>query len=168
MLNSIKKDFKIFENYISLNCELEVSNYITHEESKEYGACSFILNNQTIQFRVSKITPTKTGQFVTIWKRNALGNTEPFHELDNLDFVIISCRRDDSLGQFIFPKQVLIAQGIISTANKMGKRGIRVYPPWDITENKQATKTQKWQLYYFLNMSTENQTHINFAKQILT
>jgi len=27
-----------------------------------------------------------------------------------------------------------------------------VYPPWDITTNKQAKKTQAWQLEYFLDV----------------
>jgi hypothetical protein len=27
-----------------------------------------------------------------------------------------------------------------------------VYPPWDIVVNRQAQKTQKWQLEYFLEI----------------
>jgi SAM-dependent methyltransferase len=57
-------------------------------ESKEYGACTFELNGMIIQQRISKITPTKIGQFVTIWKRNMDGITEPFDNSDNFDFVI--------------------------------------------------------------------------------
>jgi hypothetical protein len=41
-------------------------------------------------------------------------------------------------------------KGILSDDNKEGKRGFRVYPPWDIAINKQAKQTQEWQLKYFL------------------
>lgn len=168
MDNFLEKDFKIFINFISLNCGLQISNYKINDESKEYGARLFVLNTQTIQFRISKITPTKTGQFVTIWKRNAHGITVPFDESDELDYIIISGRKENNLGYFIFPKRALIEHGIISVKNKTGKRGIRVYPSWDVPENKQAIKTQKWQLQYFLNMSTDNQIDINFFKHLIS
>jgi hypothetical protein len=35
---------------------------------------------------------------------------------------------------------------------KGGKRAIRVYPPWDKAESRQAEKTQKWQLEYFVEI----------------
>jgi hypothetical protein len=41
---------------------------IIENESQEYAACSFRLNDLKIIFRVSKITPAKTGQFVTMKK----------------------------------------------------------------------------------------------------
>ena len=64
---------------------------------------------------------------------------------------------DNQLGQFVFPKSVLIAKGIISTTTKEGKRGFRVYPSWDVAKSKQAIKTQQWQLDYFwiLNEDTD-------------
>ncbi|MBK9224090.1 MAG: MepB family protein [Flavobacterium sp.] len=122
-------------------CGFELSNLKQNLESIEYGACSFELNGKTIQYRVSKITSTKTGQFVTIWKRNKDGITEPFSDLDDLDFIIITSKSNDNFGQFIFPKSVLADKGIITRNNKEGKRGIRVYPPWDIAINKQANST---------------------------
>jgi len=36
----------------------------------------------------------------------------------------------------------LADKSIISKNGKLGKRGIRVYPPWDMVTNKQAEKTQ--------------------------
>lgn len=44
---------------------------VAEAESAEYGACRFALEGHSIVFRVAKITPTKTGQFVTLWKRPA-------------------------------------------------------------------------------------------------
>lgn len=98
---------------------------------------------------MSKITPTKTGQFVTLWKRNSNGITEPLDSIDPFDFVIIAARFDNHFGLFIFPKHVLATQGIITHQDKSGKRGFRVYPPWDKAVNKQAMKTQEWQCEYF-------------------
>lgn len=122
-------------------------------ESKEYDACTFKLNGLKVIFRSARITPTKVGQFVTIWRRNQEGVTQPHEITDPFDLIIISVLKDEKAGHFIFPKSVLAEQGVISTPGKEGKRGIRVYPPWDITINKQAQKTQKWQLNYFVNLN---------------
>ena len=136
-------------------------------EGKAYGACSFVLNGMTVQQRVSKITPTKSGQFVAIWKRNKDGKTVPFDYTDDFDFIIITARNDEKLGQFIFPKSILAEKGIITREGKEGKRGIRVYPPWDIVSNKQAEKTQRWQLRFFLTVKNDNTTDIVFLKSLL-
>ncbi|MEO6133813.1 MAG: MepB family protein [Ginsengibacter sp.] len=132
--------------------DLSISNFILNKESKEYEACFFTLNGKNIIYRLAKITPTKTGQFVTIWKRNENGITVPFDINDDIHFVIIAVTKDDQFGQFIFPTSVLADKGIITQSGKEGKRGIRVYPPWDKANNEQAIKTQVWQSkYFFLN-----------------
>lgn len=130
-------------------CGLQVSNFQTEGESKEYGACRFVINGLKIVSRNAKVTPKKVGQFVTFWKRNQDGITEPLNVSDDFDFYTITTKTKSQFGQFVFPKSVLIAKGIVSTDKKDGKRGFRVYPAWDITKNKQAEKTQKWQLDYF-------------------
>lgn len=128
---------------------------ITSEiESAEYSASTFNLNGLHVKFRSAKITPTKTGQFVTLWRRDEKGLTQPHSMNDFIDLFIISTRKNNRVGHFIFPKSILVTQGIISTSDKEGKRGIRVYPPWDIPENKQAQQTQKWQLNYFVETTT--------------
>ncbi|NRF37489.1 MepB family protein [Pedobacter foliorum] len=124
------------------------------EEGKAYGACCFKLDGKTILFRVAKLTPKKTGQFVAIWKRNEQGITQPFEDTDEIDFMVISIRDADNFGQFIFPETALLKHGIISNGQREGKRGIRVYPPWDKVSNKQAETTQSWQAEYFLNIGT--------------
>lgn len=122
-------------------------------ESIDYSAYRFYLNEKFICYREAKITPTKTGQFVTLWKRSRLGTIEPFDSSDLIDYIFVSVRKDNLFGQFIFPKEVLIEKGIFSTAAKEGKRATRVYPPWDETSNKQAKKTQNWQLNYFFEIT---------------
>ena len=143
----------------------QVSEFELEPESKEYDACRFKLNGRNIVYRSSKTTPKKIGQFVTFWKRNANGITEPLHEHDAFDFYIINVASENKLGQFIFPKSILIEKGISSTQAKDGKRGFRVYPPWDKPTSKQAEKTQKWQVEYFVEISVK--TDLKLMTQLL-
>lgn len=143
-----------------------VTNVRNHDESKEYSACGFLLNNKEIEFRTGKITPAKPGHFVAIWKRDNTGKTAPFDLSDGIDFIIISVREKEHFGQFIFPKPTLIHQGIISQNDKEGKRGMRVYPPWSKALNKQAQKTQKWQGDHFLDLNSEILTSTVIKKML--
>jgi hypothetical protein len=137
-----------------------------NSESEEYGACSFSLNGKTIQYRVSKITPTKSGQFVTVWKRNKKGITEPFTVSDGIDFIIVTSKKGETIGQFIFPRSVLADNGIMTANGKEGKRGIRVYPPWDIPTNTQAEKTQAWQTKYFVTIKGNTPPELNVIRDL--
>lgn len=166
-LNSIISELEVAKELVYDRCGFDLINLKQNLESAEYGACSFKLNGNTIQFRVSKITPTKTGQFVTIWKRNKGGITEPFDISDDIDFVIITSKSGENFGQFIFPKSVLVENGIITKNGKEGKRGIRVYPPWDIATNKQAEKTQSWQIKYFLTIKKDTKADLDLIKKLL-
>lgn len=166
-LDSFHGDLKIAKEIVYDPCNLVITNPKLTTESLEYGACFFELDGKKIQHRVSKITPTKNGQFVTLWKRNQDGITEPFNTNDAIDFIIIIARSGDKLGQFIFPKRVLADKGIMTQNGKSGKRGIRVYPPWDIPQNQQAEKTQSWQLNYFLTIKTDGSTNLGLAKKLL-
>ena len=148
-------------------CDIELSNVEPESESQEYFAHNFQLNAHKVKFRVAKITPTKTGQFVTIWKRNQDGITVPFDVSDDYDFYIIATRKENNFGVFIFPKIILHQKEILSDETKDGKRGIRVYPPWDKTTNKQAQKTQNWQTKYFLNLSEDCLFDLHKAHELL-
>ncbi len=136
-------------------CALELSDLRIEQESKEYEACQFHLNGRRIISRTAKITPKKAGQFVTFWKRKGRGPIEPFCETDQLDYYVVNVRAENKFGQFVFPKSILINKGIISTARREGKRAFRVYPSWDKAKNKQAEKTQKWQLDFFFEINDE-------------
>ncbi|MBS1950043.1 MAG: hypothetical protein OJF59_002308 [Cytophagales bacterium] len=166
--NSILSDLKIVKELVYDKCGFNLSNLKQNLEGVQYGACSFELNGKIIQYRVSKITPTKTGQFVTTWKRNKDGITEPFDISDGLDFIIITSKSGRNFGQFIFPKSVLADKRIITRNGKGGKRGIRVYPPWDIATNKQAEKTQSWQTKYFLTIDNHSSTDLELTKKLFT
>jgi hypothetical protein len=132
---------------------LTLRDYQACPESQEYAASSFKLDEKLIHFRCAKITPTKIGQFVTFWKRDAQGITQPHDQHDQFDSLMVYVKSQNRVGLFIFPKQVLIQHAIISSNGVEGKRGFRVYPAWDITDNKQATKTQAWQIKYFQLLS---------------
>lgn len=140
-------------------CLFEISDFVIEPESKEYKACNFKLDGKSILYRNAKITPKKVGLFVTCWKRNENGIIEPFHEDNQIDFYVINTRFEKEFGQFVFPKSVLIKKGIISTKNKEGKRGFRVYPKWDRPESNHAKKTQKWQLDYFYEINNSTDLH---------
>lgn len=135
--------------HIYTTCNLTVFNFKKEAESQEYKACTFTLNGKHIVCREAKITPKKTGQFVTFWKRNIQGTIEPFSENDSFDFFVVHLQMENQSGQFVFPKAVLHKKGILSTKRKKGKLAFRVYPIWDNPTSKQATKTQRWQLNYF-------------------
>lgn len=167
-LNAIHIDLKTVKELVYDKCGIDLTDFKQNLESVEYGACSFRFSGKKIQHRVSKITPTKTGQFVTIWKRNKEGITEPFDISDDIDFIIITSKSGDNLGQFIFPKSVLADQGIIAKNGKGGKRGMRVYPPWDIATNRQAEKTQDWQTKYFLTIREDNSTDLDLIRKLFS
>jgi hypothetical protein len=131
-------------------CSLLITKLEIEQEGKEYHACHFQLNDYSIICRNAKVTPKKAGQFVTFWKRDSNGTTTPFDENDAFDFYVINVNDSNGIGQFVFPKSVLIEKGITTTSKKDGKRGFRVYPSWDKVSSKQAIKTQQWQLNYFI------------------
>ncbi|WP_205755897.1 MepB family protein [Lacibacter luteus] len=147
-------------------CNFELSDFVMEDESREYEACSFKLNDLRIRFRASKITPEKTGQFVTIWKRNKQNITAPFNQNDDFDFLIICSQDKNNFGLFIFSKTILADKGIITINNKDGKRGIRVYPNWNTVTNKQAEKTQRWQTKHFIDLRANEQPNLDSAKQL--
>ncbi|MDW5287491.1 MepB family protein [Formosa sp. PL04] len=133
-------------------CSLIISGFVSESEGSAYEACQFTLNDKYIICRTAKITPKKVGQFVTFWNRNKNDVTQPFCEDDAFDFYVINVCKDELLGQFVIPKAAGISHGLVTTSTKEGKRGFRVYPPWDVASSSQAKRTQVWQLKYFVSL----------------
>lgn len=136
------------------NLDLQICNLHREDECDEYLGFNFTIGTQNYKFRKAKITPKKIGQFVTLWKRNANGTTEPFHYSDPFDFYIIATNDDARKGVFIFSKQALLENKILKYIHD-GKRGFRIYPSWDKPYSKQAIKTQYWQLTYFIDLTED-------------
>ena len=150
--NTIHSDLLAAMKFAYEPSGLTCKNVTKEAESEEYSACIFEMNNRQIKFRTGKITPTKIGQFVTLWKRIGDGPILPHDLEDPIDLFVVSVRSAERLGQFVFPKTILFEKDIVSKEGKGGKRAMRIYPPWDITDSKQAKKTQDWQLSYFFEI----------------
>lgn len=144
---------------------LIISNIFKEPESQEYNAYTYTLNSKNnsmkILFRVAKITPKKVGQFVTLWKREDTGPIQPYDSSDAVDLFVINIYNNKYSGQFVFPKHILCEKGIVSINQKGGKRAMRVYPPWDVTESRQAKYTQIWQIKYFLDIPHSDYTAVD-------
>ncbi len=143
------------EEILLTNLKSNFKNSSEDSEASDYFGYNFEINDLLFKYRKAKITPKKIGQFVTLWKRNTLKQTEPFDESDPFDFYLIVTEEMEKYGFFLFPKNILVKRQILSTTEKEGKRGFRVYPAWTKAENKQAIKTQMWQTSYFFDF-TEN------------
>ncbi|UJR08596.1 hypothetical protein I4U23_012855 [Adineta vaga] len=135
-------------------------------ESDEYGAFDFSINKVHIKFRVAKTTPTKVGQFVTLWKRIGKGPIMPYDINDPIDIYVICVREGEKFGQFIFTKSVLASQNILSKNGKGGKRAIRIYAPWVKTESTQATTTKTWQVRHFINLSDTKKIDLKRVREL--
>ncbi len=163
---TIYSEIELINKLVFKLCGIKLTNIETQAESQDYFAHTFQLDGQKVQFRTAKITPTKSGQFVSIWKRNKQGITEPFNISDEFDLYIIATRHNQKFGLFIFSKTILLENKILSDTKKVGKRGIRVYPTWDETTNKQAQKTQHWQTKYFLEITQGNQINTAIVRSL--
>ncbi|WP_228001945.1 MepB family protein [Nocardia australiensis] len=141
---------------------------VPEPESAEYGACGFTVDGRSVRFRVGKTTPTKVGQFVTVWQRRADGPIRPFDRSDGVALFVISTRTEGHFGQFVFPCQALCSKDIVSVDGSGGKRGFRCYPPWVETTNRQAHAAQAWQLEFFLHLPENGRVDIARARQLYT
>ncbi|MCE3074706.1 MepB family protein [Chryseobacterium gwangjuense] len=151
------QEIEILQNTVLSPLQLSISHLHPDSECDEYLGYNFQVDSFHIKFRKAKITPKKTGQFVTLWKRNPeTQETEPFDIEDHFDFCIILTAFHNQLGLFLFPKNILCEKQIVTTPSKPGKRGFRIYPDWDIPTNKQAQKTQHWQTSFFTNITEGN------------
>ncbi|WP_327416019.1 MepB family protein [Streptomyces sp. NBC_01233] len=151
---AVHEDLLVAKALVYDRCGFTCSRPVAEAESAEYGAYEFTLDGLRVTFRAARTTPTKAGQFVTVWKRSDAGPIRPFDVGDPVDLVVVSARDGDRFGQFVFPRDVLRARGILSVNGAGGKRAFRVYPPWVAVESRQARGTQAWQAACFLDVGT--------------
>lgn len=67
----------------------------------------------------------------------------------------------NKIGQFIFPKEIILKEKILKTQSQKGKMAMRIYPLWDTPVSNQAKKSQMWQLQYFVDLSDPNNLPID-------
>lgn len=133
---------------------MKITDVLRETESTEYGACRFRLNGHSVAFRIAKSTPTKIGQFVTIWKRPTLyAAIAPLDVSDSVDFVVVNVSDTMHHGQFVFNQKLLVEKGIMSQNSQGGKLALRIYPPWTKPAARAAIKTQAWQLKQFFSLT---------------
>lgn len=133
--------------------DLIVTSVQEEKQNAAYGAGIFQLASNTVRFRVAHITPKKAGQFVAFWEKDEDNKNQPYAYEKAPDLLVITTFKNKSeFGQFVFPKEVLVKQQILQSASTKGKMAMRVYPSWDQPSSKQASKTQEWQLPYFIDM----------------
>ncbi|MFK0042028.1 MepB family protein [Paenarthrobacter sp. NPDC090517] len=135
----------------------QYSPAVPEPDNHEYGAAVASRGQERIRFRVGKLTPTKAGLFVAVWRRAQDGSTEPFPAEDGTGLLVVTVREGNNMGHFSFPTSALVKHGIVSVKGSGGKRGFRVYPPWSEVSNRQATKTRQWQSSYFTQGSATSE-----------
>ncbi|PTI71862.1 MepB protein [Staphylococcus succinus] len=128
-------------------------NHEFEQWNQEYEAFNFEFNGVEFKSRLAKKTPKKVGYFVAFWRKNEINKNRPFNFNESKDKLIINILDGSKKGQFVFPKDLLVKKGIISSEKYKGKMAIRVYPSWEQNLNKTAVSTQKWQIPYFLDFS---------------
>ncbi|MTG98997.1 MULTISPECIES: MepB family protein [Myroides] len=146
---SIPSFLKTLQGVLNISTQAIPCDFKFPRETSEYNACSFTLENKNIIYRKAKLTPKKVGLFVAIWERDEDGQTRPYSNDDDFDFLLIDIDSPSIKGFFLYPKNTLIELNIISSEQTQGKRGMRVYPTAEDNMNKQATKTYKSHLPYF-------------------
>ena len=164
--NSLPPDLLAAKTLIYDVAAMACSDPVPEVEGAGYGAHEFTVADRAIRFRVAKTTPKKPGQFVTLWTRTAHGPIAPFDVTDDVDLYVISTRDVGGFGQFVFPRTVLGAHGVLSTKSVGGKRGFRVYPPWMSVHSRQATLTQAWQVEYFLEVPADGAVNTATARNL--
>ncbi|WP_312761577.1 MepB family protein [Epilithonimonas sp.] len=135
-------------------------------ECEEYSGFNFKINQTNFKFRKSKLTAKKVGQFVTFWKRDLDGKTAPFDMNNDFAFYLIAIEENENFGFFVFPKVILENENLISTEQKKGKRGFRIYANRHFLTNKQAEKNKLWQTKYFTDYSDSEDFILNQFRKI--
>ncbi|MGW7099368.1 MepB family protein [Streptomyces sp. NPDC054838] len=133
-------------------CGFTCTQPVPEAESADYAAHHYTLDGLSVRFRAARTTPTKAGQFVTVWQRSPGGPIRPFDTTDAVDLFVVSSRDGDRFGQFVLPLDTLRRHGVVSVDGSGGKRAFRVYPPWVTATSRQAERTQAWQSEHFLHL----------------
>lgn len=122
-------------------------------QNNDYEAVTFSIGKQTFRSRRAKKTPKKSGYFVVFWEKDGNNQNQPYESIAAPDKLVITVFDQEKIGQFIFPKEILLKKRILSQGEIKGKMAMRVYPNWVEELNKTAAATQKWQREFFVDLT---------------
>ena len=77
-MNSYNDTIQNLNNIIYKPNNLLIANVKEEKQNAEYAGYLFHLNNKTIRFRKSKITPNKIGQFVSFGRKMTICKIKRF------------------------------------------------------------------------------------------
>ncbi|CFO17471.1 mepB family protein [Staphylococcus aureus] len=154
---------KILLKYI-FSEELDVKDLTEEKYNQDYEALTFSFKEETYQSRLAKKTPTKAGYFVACWTKDENNCNQSYSKEAFADYLMIIVIDEELSGYFLFPRELLVEKGILTTFEHKGKMAFRVYPKWCNQLNKTAGQTQKWQCKYFLSFNDERFLVLLYSK----
>lgn len=113
-------------------------------QNSDYESGLARIGEEYWHIRTARTTPTKPGAFLAFWSRDENGVTEPFSAGSVHAGLLVFVEQLGHRGVFRFTASHLTQLGITS-GQKAGKRGFRVYPHWCTDLNATATATQRAQ-----------------------
>ncbi|MGO1673848.1 MAG: MepB family protein [Canibacter sp.] len=146
--------FPALERYRQL-LGLGLLEVVPEEQSSDYESGMVALDSGIWRIRTARITPTKPGAFVAVWRRSSSGTTEPFDSADDCEGLMVFVSEAGRFGVFAFTREHLTTLGIVQSSLTQGKRGFRVYPSWSTNLNAQAVRTQRAQANAFTDLTEQ-------------
>ena len=134
-----------------------LEDFKVEEQNKEYEGATFIFLNQSFRSRKAKVTPKKLGYFVVFWEKDEANKNKPYDADSAPDKLIITIFDQEKIGQFIFPKEILVEKKILNNGGNKGKMALRVYPDWLTGLNETARATQEWQMAFFIDLTKKHE-----------
>ncbi|WP_461170741.1 MepB family protein [Arthrobacter sp. Z1-15] len=155
---SLKMGFHAFKRFIDLApAPVDAQSVVqVEEQNSDYESGVVRIGNEQWRVRTARITQTKPGAFVAVWKRGEGGSTRPFTADESMSGLLVFVEEQERFGVFQFTPAHLISLGYVSSDLHPGKRGFRVYPAWCADLNSQASRTQRAQAASFAELSLTN------------
>lgn len=148
-------NFHAFKRFISLApAPADAQPVIQIEEqNSDYESGVALIGKEQWRIRTARITPTKSGAFVAVWKRDEGGSTRPFTADESMSGLLVFVEEQERFGVFQFTPAYLISLRYVSSELHPGKRGFRLYPAWCTNLNPQAIRTQRAQAAAFTELN---------------
>jgi hypothetical protein len=155
---SLRVNFHAFKRFIDLAPAAVDAEPVVQveEQNSDYESGVARIGNEQWRIRTARITPTKPGAFVAVWKRGKDGSTGPFTADESMSGLLVFVEEQERFGVFQFTTEHLTSLGYVSSDLHPGKRGFRVYPAWCTDLNSQASRTQRAQGSVFVELPRSN------------